>query len=326
MPFESLVTAGTIINNVRDKIPDPVYSGSTPTPDVDGRLFRAQTLYRWLSNHIRTLTRRCNWTVEDWTALPIRDSVNSYALDARWQQISDAWLKALPMQFVDEALTVFPNYAKGNQGGAWGWHKRAGVLEVMMWPAPDFTDPLIALSPLYPAMTTTSDAINMVTGTPTTFLPYGWVQIENELIEYKKLTATDFILGVTTTLTALRRGASGTTAAAHTPGSGVNVQHCSLWMKGIRTPNLVSQASDVLEVPLPFLNVLEMYLLADCREGENDHAEAKSLRKDADAECLEIRTDPEWQKPPGRYAIRPYGSEWVGGPVYNLGPFGTIVP
>src|SRR5262249_47574189 len=44
-----VLLAGTIVNNVRDEIPDAVYdTGGNPLPDADG-LQRASSLYRWLN-------------------------------------------------------------------------------------------------------------------------------------------------------------------------------------------------------------------------------------------------------------------------------------
>src|SRR5205807_9893296 len=51
------LSAGTIVTNVRDEIPDPVYDASdTPLPDVNG-LQRASTLYRWLDQGVKEAAR-----------------------------------------------------------------------------------------------------------------------------------------------------------------------------------------------------------------------------------------------------------------------------
>jgi len=308
---QPLIMAGEVITSVRDKMPDPVYTAQgVPQPDQDGKFLRAQTLYRWLNNAVRRLTRRCNWTVEDFFALPVRQAVNTYALDARWQQTADCWVSQWPCFFVDEALTIFPSYAQSKQPYAFSWHKRAGLLEVGLWPAPDFRDPVTTL-----AAVMAQDATTLTVDDATGFLSFGWVQVERELIEYKQLTGN--------VLSALRRGASGSTILAH--DATAPVQHCSLWVKGIRTPNPVSVSTDKLEVPIPFVQVLEEYLLADVREAEQDHAEARSLRQGADAECERIIRTPGWQQTPGTFQTRPYGSG-VGGGVYPFGPWGVLIP
>ena len=78
-PYAPVVTAGSIINSIRDQMPDPVYDDAgNPLPDVDGSFLRVQSLYRWLSDAIREMSRRANWLIPDWYALPSENRAESY--------------------------------------------------------------------------------------------------------------------------------------------------------------------------------------------------------------------------------------------------------
>src|SRR5438128_10941117 len=77
--------AGDLISSVRELIPDPSYdTGGTPTPDVDGTLFRASTLYRWLDRAAKVTTDRLGWTVVGWYAISAVTGKPFYPIHSKW--------------------------------------------------------------------------------------------------------------------------------------------------------------------------------------------------------------------------------------------------
>jgi hypothetical protein len=103
--------AGTIINRVRDLIPDPVFSGSTPQPDADAGLFRAQTLYGWLDDGVKLLVGASGWTLLDWTAMSVIASQPIYPVSPLFTVIDQAYSRALKLRLEAQAqaIDIYPN-------------------------------------------------------------------------------------------------------------------------------------------------------------------------------------------------------------------------
>ena len=310
-PFTPVVTAASIINSIRDQMPDPVYDDAgNPEPDVDGSFLRAQTLYRWLTNGILEMSRRCNWLVPDWFALPSENKAESYTLDSKWVSVEALWVNQLRCVFLDEQWRIYPSAYVG-QPLTYSLHRRAGALDISLYGAPNLTDPTTLLS------ADLSPGGNVVHVVDTTgFLSFGWLKVDAELIEYRFLDAT------AETLSVLRRGRAGTLAVQHDVNA--PVVHCSVWLKGLRSPLRVVRSTDPVEIPEAFHAGLELYVLSKVREAEQSRAEAKSLMADFVEVCKDICGDPVWQATDGTFAVRAYGS-YIGGPIYGSG-FGTIVP
>jgi hypothetical protein len=309
---QGLEVAGTLINNLRDKFPDPVYTGSTPQPDSDGTSLRVQTLYRWMTTGIRDIARRIGWQVEDWYALPLTQYVNTYALDARWRNVTWCFVNQYFCAFCDEPRTIYPaaSAAAGSQSYTFSPHKLAGQLDIYLYPGPGASDPVTTLSG---TITATQDLISVASSA--NFLSYGYLRIQDELIQYQRLG--------TNQVSACRRGVAGTGAVTH--GNGTTVTHCGLWVKGIRTPNPVSVSTDPVEIPYDALAALETFVLAQYREFEQSRQEAQSLMEQYREQCASIKGDPTSQQIPGHAAVKAYGSDYSGGVYFDDGFGGLIV-
>lgn len=299
--------AGEIITSVRDLGPDPVYDDVTgePMPDADGSFLRASTLYRWLTNGIRELTRRCNWTVLDWTAMAQETRQQVYALDRRFINVDGCFANQYRLMHLDELHTTYPSYAVA-QPLWFSWHHRSDKLELSLWPAPDRTDPTANLM-----VTLAPDALTIAVNTTTGFLPFGWIQIGSELMQYSDvLPATG--PADHPRLAVVRRGVSGTSQAIHYAGD--PVIHLGIWCRGWRAPRAVTRSTDCVEIHQSFLPPLETYLLARYREAEQDRQGAQSLQQQFLEEVQSILQDPVWQQP-NTVQARAYGSSEVG-PIY----------
>jgi len=134
--------ASTVINSVRDLVPDPVYSGSgTPLPDTDGGLFRAQTLYRWLSDGIKKCSQGLGWVISDWTALSAVAGQPNYLIDAKWTAISNCLVKKWVLAPIDESLTIFPvAQLIASQPIRYQLHKNVDQITLGVFPGPSYTD------------------------------------------------------------------------------------------------------------------------------------------------------------------------------------------
>jgi hypothetical protein len=289
-------TAAGIINSVRDQIPDPIFNASgirIDSPDADGGLFSAVTLYRWLDTGVRRLAQACGAIIEDWTAIGQVASQPWYAVDPKFIEVLSGFSNQWPIETftLAEEDVIWPSTSVATSQSLWGYYrKRTDHLEFGLWPLPNVVEPSTTLVNTIAA--SAADPIALVS--TATFLSFGYVQIDAEIIQYQKVTTSPVGIGV------ISRGQAGTTAAAH--AAGATVSHLGLWLKGRRTPGTISSSTSVVEIPQDILMHLETYVLARCRRAENEHEEARALMKDFDAVCASLRADPtrkesQWQAP-----------------------------
>jgi len=267
--------AGTIVNNVRDSIPDPVYSGGVPQPDFDGGLFRAQTLYRWLDDGSRLITARMGWTLTDWYAMPAVVNQPVYRVSPLFLLMDQAYAKQFKTRLVNQfdSDSIFPGRGTEPQSNLSYIYRLTDHVEVGFSPVPDFSDPVTTLSG---GITDTDTSITVASVTD--FLSYGFVFIEDELVQYQSISGT--------TLNQCTRGCGGTVAVAHL--TGVDVTHCSFWVRGSRSPITITSSTSIVEVPLGWVSLLNTYLLAMCRESENEYQRSSQLLQQFDAACAGI--------------------------------------
>lgn len=308
------VTAGTIINSVRDLIPDPVYdSNGNPLPAQDGSLFRSQSLYRWLDNGVKLLAGQTAWCVNDWYAYAVTANIPWYDLDGKWISCEMAFQNGLQLWLSPEQYTIWPKTVTGDQAITYSLHNLTDHLQIRYFPAPSTTDPSTTINQVGGISSTATT----VTVTDTTnFMQDAYVLIDSEIIKYGATT--------TTTLAPLLRGQCGTTAATH--ANGATVQMLSAWIQGNRVPTEITASTSVVELPLAFQPALEDFLLWKCWTSQNDVAAAKEYRDSFRAECRRIMADPGWRSDTQGTSILPYGVPTRGGLYYSQGPFGVIVP
>ena len=303
LPATTAVLAGTIVNNVRDEIPDPVYdAGGNPAPDADGGIVRASSLYRWLTAGISEAARLMGGPIiEDWTALAQIARQPWYALDPLFIKVSRAFSNQWAIDHITLAETdvIWPSSSIISEQSLWGYYrKRAERLEFGLYPAPEVSDPSTTLV----GAITASSPDPIVLASTANFLSFGYVRIENEIVQHQELRTGPTGIGV------ISRGVCGTTAASHPDGAAV--QHLGLWVKGQRSPARVTGSTSVIELPVDVANLLETYLLARCRRSENEFGEATALLNEFRQECARIRADPMRQE--SAWQIAAFGERTVG--------------
>lgn len=291
-------TAADIINIVRDLIPDPVYSNTgTPLPGTDGSLVRSQTLLRYINDGVKALAGQMGWTVVDWTAFAVAANQFWYAVDSKWIGFDDAWQNGFHLSFFDERGMIWPRNIPSGQSFQFTIHKMTNHIEVGLFPIPNGGDPTTTVTPGITASSTTIGLVSSLS-----FLPFGYIGINNEVIYYNTLTGTE--------LSVLNRAQSGTTAATHTAGE--TVSQLSAWFKGMRSPNDITATTDVIELPDAFMYALQEYVLAKVYFGQNDDQSGKLHMEEFRREAKRIQGDPGWRTDAQGCQVRPYGSGLTG--------------
>ena len=288
--------AGDLITSVRDLIPDPSYdSGGTPLPDADGTLFRASTLYRWLDRAVKVTTDRIGWAMVDWYAMSAVTGQPFYPIDSKWVSVEYAWAKQFLLPFLNEAATIYPSAASTSQPLTYSYHRRTDHLEVGFFPSPNYSDPTTTLNGAL-----ASSGVDPIVLTSTAdFQTKGFVQVDNEFIQYQSLSTSP--VGIAT----ITRGCCGTAAASHLNGASVFAD--SLWIKGRRAAQTISSSTSSIELPSEFNHALEMYLISRCRASENDDQSSQGFYKQYSDEVERIAGDPAWRRQPAQVAA--YGEQ-----------------
>ena len=136
------VQASTIINNVRDQLPDPVFDGSgNPLPATDGGLFRSSTLCRFINDAVKSLSEKIGWIVEDWTAFAVTASQPFYPLDSKWVSFQLGYQNSFQLALSPESFTLWPKAVTGGQSVNYTIHKTTDHWELGLFPVPNTTDP-----------------------------------------------------------------------------------------------------------------------------------------------------------------------------------------
>jgi hypothetical protein len=277
----SLSTAGSLVTQIRDLIPDPVFDSSNAAlPDVDGNLIRAQSLYRWISNAINLISQKLGWVIDDWNAVPVLANQPFYALGPLWHNITDGWVAGYVMNRAPEQAVIFPYRIASNRSYLYGVHKRTDHLEVFLFARPNTIDPSTTLTNTIGA----SGVDPILVADTTGFMPYGFVRIENELIQYQTLTGG---------LAVVSRGVGDTMADGHNAGAAV--QHCTFWMKGSRLPKSVTESTDLIELPAAFIPIVQEYVLQQVRVTEQEYQSAGVHGQNFQEMLKHADNDPVWK-------------------------------
>ena len=312
------VQASVVVNIVRDLLSDPVYDSSNqPMPANDGGIYKAQTLYRYLNDGVKSLAQKVGWVVKDWTAFAVTANQPNYSLNGQWHQLDEGLQNSYRLVLAPENLTLWPKAVVGGQCSYFTQHRQTDHMEVGLFPVPATSDQSSLLVNNLSSTTTTGfDVLNA-----DEFLPYGYLQIDSEILFYGNV-ASPPTGSVSTGVMVLRRGQAGTDAAVH--NAGATVQHLSAWFKGSRMPNEVTTATSVIELPEGFLYAVQEYVIAKGKYQVEDEQGGKLHMDTFLMECQKIYADPNWRSDSQGVQTKAYGVPSMGRTVW--GPWGTIVP
>lgn len=250
-----MADATDIIASVRDQIPDRVANVQTD----DGTFSRA-TLLRWLNDAGRILCTDAP-VIQDWGAIQSTSGMDTYEIDPMWIGVDQVWFDNLPLTRTAVLDDLFTTKVTGR---SWwfGPHSIHATPRMHVWPAPNRTGASTTLSGAIGATDKTFTVAN-----PTGIRPYGYLQIESEIILYRNIDTT------TGVVTNVLRGQGGTVASTHP--NGATVLEGNIFWKGTRTPAKLVNVTDTVEIPQGLWPLLELYILSKVRETEQDHMTAR---------------------------------------------------
>lgn len=304
--------AGDIITVVRDLIPDPVYAASTsggvavgdPLPNVDGNLFRSQSLRRWVDEAVKQVAKEAGYIINDFIPIAVTSNQPYYTVDGKWISIFDAWFKELKLTFLDTSEQLGPYQLRGDTVSSWGYWRRADKVQVSLMPIPATGDQVTKIR----LIAATGDTIVSVTNCAS-FNSYGWAQIDSsqgsEIVAYQ--TVSGNAVDTDNMLYQVSRGQCGTASMSH--ASGDTITHLGLVLNGVRMPvdiTTVTGSTGLVELPSAFIYAIQLYVLWKVRTAENDEESAMMQYKLWNQEMEKIKANPYWRQKQGMQ-IAPYG-------------------
>lgn len=316
-------TAGNIITVVRDQIPDPVYAVSTSggvsvgdaLPQVDGNLFRSQSLLRWVDEAVKQVAKEAGYLIDDWIPVAVSANQPFYAVDGKWVTIFSAWFKEQPLTFLEVESQLGPFQLRGTNAFAWGYWRKADVLQVSLLPIPNVSDQVTSCRG---TMATTDTIVNLTDAV--SFNSYGWVSVSSanglEILAYQSVSGS--ASPASNMLYQVARGQCGTNQISHASGDAVT--HLGFVMKGIRMPidvTSVSGANGVIELPSAFVYAVQLYVLWKVREAENDQQGAQFQYTLWHQEMDKIKASAYWRQKQGMQ-VQPYGQSNYSGLAYGF--------
>ena len=255
-------TAGSIIQSVRDQIPDRVTNLAS-----DGDTFTLSSLVNWINDAMReiAIASRC---VLDFYAIQSSSSQDVYELPTTLLQVEQLWYDLKPCTRSAALDDFFTTFISGN---SWFFDPAftvGSIPRMHLWPAPSRTG---ATGTLSATLTATATAIS-ATADIAAIMKYGYIGIENEIIRYTSFNHTTFAFG------GVLRAQAGTIAAAHT--APVTITELNIWFKCSKLPTPITGPGDPIQIPNALVPLIELYVLSKCREAEQEAQLAHAMRQE----------------------------------------------
>jgi hypothetical protein len=253
-------TAASVLSSIRDMIPDQVTD-----PSQDGTAFTLASLLRWMNDGLRIMATTAP-IIQDWYALQSTQGMDLYVLPSTTLSVEQLWYD----NFVCVRAPEYSNLGLTkitSRSYFFGPHSIHQTPRLALYPACDRTGAVTTLA-------TSIDAAAVVISLTSTagFRPYGYLDIDGEIIAYRTVTTAPVGLA------AILRGQAGTTAVSHL--SGAVATERNVMMKVSRLPTPLTSATDLVEIPVGLTPLIEVYVLSKVREAEQDHGTASRLRQE----------------------------------------------
>jgi hypothetical protein len=235
-------------------------------PDADGSTFGASTLFKWLNEGLKRLSRICGG-LQDYAGVSTEKGNPFYVLPGQWLSITDVWYGGYWVQ----------------GGKRQDFFRRNSVTSSILnaVTVSIFTDRQVIETSYQPdrsggITSTTADMQPTDTRVPLSnvgafLLPFGFAQIGTEMVAYSSLGG-GYMGG-------LIRGVGSSAVPQFWP-AGTTVTELPLFWCGKRIFSIAyqpGQSSQVLTIPQGWENILVYWMLAQAREAEQDGQNAKRL-------------------------------------------------
>jgi hypothetical protein len=293
----------------------PVLAAIPPTrntawlPDTNGRLFSAGTLYRWLNEGLRRLSRKVGG-IQDYTGVGTVVGQPLYSMVGEWSKIEAVWYDGFPLGLGNQSGFFRRNTIQSSVLAACAVSIRTNQLVIELFYQPARTAGVSTLSaPMQPA-----DIVAAVTSLANfqSFGPPMFALIGSEIVALSAISSSS--------LTGLIRGVGGTTPSAWPAGTAVQELNVPLLGKRLHTQQYAPiNAANLLPLPMGWDTILPTYMLSRSRDSEQDVQGATKYLKDFDDACMEFLRANRQIAGPTQVGMGERGAETVPGFGSSLG-------
>jgi hypothetical protein len=227
-------------------------------PDTDGALISAFAIYGWLNDGLRVISRVAGGLL-DYSGVGSVSNVPMYTIPGEWVSITGLWYNGYWLLGGDRNYFWRRNNITSAilSSGSISVINNQNILEV--YPQPDRDAAVTSLT----APMGTTDTVASVANVGGFLLPFGFMQVDSEIIGYQKIVAGQFIN--------LIRGLGGTPASAHQPGA--LVQELNIFWSGkrqIEPAYQPGQSATLLPLPSGWDVLLAQYVSGRAKNIEHD--------------------------------------------------------
>jgi hypothetical protein len=246
---------------------NPPQFNSAYLPDTDGSTFSAGYLFKLLNEALHQASQETGG-LKDYSGMPTIANNPFYVLQGQWPAINDLWYNGYWMQGGDRGWFFRRNTITSQilTTASMSIMDNRSILEI--YPQPDRT---AGTTTLVNAMGAT-DTSCLVVNAAFVLLPFGFIQIDSEIMGYYGLNGN--------TLQLSPRGIGGNPATTHLAGA--TVTELNLFFAGkriFRTAYTPGQSATVLPVPDGWSSILEDYIMYRIRQAEQEEEKAQAYYK-----------------------------------------------
>ena len=248
-------------------------------PDSDGALISAAAVYGWMNDGLRLISRFAGGLL-DYSGVGSVSSEPYYTIVGEWVEITSIWYDGYWMVGGDRGTFWRRNNITSQilSSATISIINNQMVLEVYPQPARTAAKTTLALD------MGATDITMQLTNTSGFVLPFGFVQVDSEIMGYQKIQSPKLV--------GLMRGLGGTAAVSHlasAPVSELNI----FWngRRQIEPAYTVGQSATILPLPSGWDVLLAQYVSGRAKNIEHDGQYWKQLQDDIQAQVKQWAKD-----------------------------------
>jgi hypothetical protein len=256
---------------------NPTGVGSPPdrntawNPDSNSDFVSAAAIYRWINNALAKISRHTGG-LRDYGGVQSVLGQPFYAIPGQWNAITDVWYDGYWMQGADKGYFFRRNQVTSQVLSSATVSVQNNVQYMEVYPQPARTSSVTTLS----APMGVTDTQANLTNASGFVLPFGFMQVDNELMQYSNITG-NLVSGL------IPRGIGGSLPVAHLAGA--TVLELNLFFAGRRqmlTQYAPGNAALTLPVPSGWELLLINYVSGRAKLVEHDTQGFQAFDTDMD--------------------------------------------
>lgn len=235
-------------------------------PDTDGSFVSASTMFRWMNDALKKGGRIAGGILS-LAGIQAIAGQQLYTAPGKWIKFTNAWFDGWPISFSKRG-DIFLHNAIGGISGLFSSEGYADTTLFQLFPQPNRTGASTIVGT--PAVLPTDISIQCANNS--SFLPFGIMLIDQEIMAYSTIQVSTIFGGVT-------RGLMGTTPVGHAIGA--NITELNIRVSGFRQPveYVPGDSSKTITIPPAWEVPMIDYVVGQYKRAEKQVQEGMALEK-----------------------------------------------